>query len=152
MKKNLLQNEVAEIELNYRPRIPVSTLPKVSGSRDAAEILRSAWSNQISFREEFWAMYLNRANRVLAVYKISEGGSTATIADPRIIFSAALQINAHAIILAHNHPSGNLSPSDQDRRLTKQLCAAGEVLEIKVIDHIILTQDSFLSFADEGHI
>ncbi len=150
MKKNLLSNEVAEIELNYLPRISVSTLPKVSASREAAAILRSIWSNKIAYREEFWAMYLNRANRILAVYKISEGGCTGTVVDLKQIYQAALLVNAQAIILSHNHPSGNLSPSESDKVLTRNIVAAGRTLEISVLDHIIMTQDSFLSMADEG--
>lgn len=150
MNKNLLSNEVAEIELNYLPRISISTLPKVSASRDAAAILRSTWSNKIAYREEFRVIYLNRANRVLAVYKISEGGCTGTVADIKQIFQAALLVNAQAIILSHNHPSGNLSPSESDKALTRNIVAAGRTLEISVLDHIIMTQDSFISLADEG--
>ncbi len=150
MKKDLLNNEIAEVELTYRRTIPVSQLPVIKGSKDAETIFRSIWSQHMAFKEEFWAMYLNRANRVLAVIKIGEGGYTGTIADPRLIFGGALTIAACGIIVAHNHPSGKLQPSDPDRSLTKNLVAGGKILEIQVLDHLILTDEGYMSFSDEG--
>jgi DNA repair protein RadC len=96
-------------------------------------------------------MYLNQSNRVLGVYPLSTGGVTGTIADPRLIFSVALKINAAGIILSHNHPSGNLSPSKADKDLTDKIKEGSKLLDVKLLDHIIVTpENTYYSFADEG--
>jgi DNA repair protein RadC len=101
--------------------------------------------------EEFWIIYLNRKNDVLNYNRISIGGITGTVVDPRLIFASALKVNACcSIILAHNHPSGNLNPSESDRKLTRQMVEAGKILEIDVIDHVIITDRGFYSFLDNG--
>lgn len=125
-------------------------MPKVTCSNDAVEVLRSIWSDQIEYREEFVILCLNRANKVLGYSRISSGGTTGTVADPKIIFQIALKSNASSIILAHNHPSGNSKPSESDTKLTDKLKNAGQLLDIPVLDHVILTNESFFSFADEG--
>ena len=104
----------------------------------------------MEFKEEFYVILLNRANKVLGWYKVSEGGMSGTVVDPKLIFSIALKGLACSIVLAHNHPSGNLQPSSQDITLTKRLKAAGELLEIPVLDHLILSNEGFYSFSDEG--
>ena len=123
---------------------------KVVSSKDGEEILRNIWSNAIELREEFYMLLLNRANKVLGFYRISEGGTAGTVVDPKLIFSVALKCHASSIILAHNHPSGNTQPSEADLKLTKNLISGGKILEISVLDHLILTSESFFSFADEG--
>ena len=95
-------------------------------------------------------LLLNRANKVLGIVEISKGGTAGTVVDPKIVFAAAIKTNCSAIILAHNHPSGNLRPSDQDIRLTRKLKECGNLLEINVWDHLIITREGYLSFADEG--
>lgn len=100
--------------------------------------------------EEFWILYLNRANKIMSVEKISKGGITGTVADPRLIFGRALDIKACGVILVHNHPSGSTRPSNQDLELTKKLKSAGQLLDIQVMDHLIVTEDTYYSFADEG--
>ncbi|MFM1932208.1 MAG: hypothetical protein RL226_1511 [Bacteroidota bacterium] len=100
--------------------------------------------------EEFWVLFLNRANRVVGKEMISKGGVAATIADPRIIFERALLNKAAAIIVAHNHPSGNVSPSKQDEDITRKLVQAGMLLDLQVLDHLIIGNGVFYSFADEG--
>ena len=123
----------------------------VSCSRDAEEILRSIWNEGlIELKEEFYILLLSRSNKVKGYYKVSEGGVSGTVVDPKIVFSVALKCTACGIILAHNHPSGNLAPSVQDSELTKKLIAGGKLLEISVLDHLILTTDGYYSFADEG--
>ena len=102
--------------------------------------------------EEFWILILNRANQVVEVKSISRGGVSGTIADAKIIFRAALVKLGSAIILGHNHPSGNLTPSLADKNLTKTLVQAGEVLNVKVLDHLIIGGNNYFSFADEGLI
>jgi DNA repair protein RadC len=101
-------------------------------------------------REEFWVVLLNRANRVIRKERVSSGGVSGTVADPKIIFKAALDQYASSVILVHNHPSGNLKPSQADVNLTRKMKHAGELLEIPVLDHIIFGDEGYLSFADEG--
>ncbi|GHM99497.1 DNA repair protein RadC [Cytophagales bacterium WSM2-2] len=102
--------------------------------------------------EEFWVLLLNRANRLIKKKRVSEGGVSGTVADPKIIFKLALDELASGIIVAHNHPSGNLKPSESDITLTKKLKEGGKLLEINVLDHIIAGHNQYLSFADEGLI
>lgn len=142
--------QFAEISINYRPLNTYSELPKVTESQTSYKILRTHWSDKIEYREEFLILLLNRASKVLGFVKISEGGTAQTTLDPKMIFQSALKANASYIILAHNHPSGNLKPSDADIRTTKKMVEAGKVLNIEILDHIILTENSYFSFADEG--
>lgn len=123
---------------------------KITSANDVISILREIWSSQIEIREEFIVLLLDRSNRVLGYQLISKGGTTGTVADVKLIFSVALKALASAIIVAHNHPSGNLKPSDADIRLTQKIKAAGNQLDITLLDHIILTKESFYSFAEEG--
>lgn len=100
--------------------------------------------------EQFWIMLLNNANKVIRLEKIGIGGMTGTTADPKKIFKAALENNAASIMLCHNHPSGNIYPSNADKQITNNLKKAGQFLEIKILDHIIIGNDNYFSFADEG--
>lgn len=102
--------------------------------------------------EEFWLLMLNRANRVLGRYKVSQGGLSGTVIDTRIILKKALDNLASSIIVCHNHPSGNMQPSDADVKITEKLKKAAEMLEIKLLDHVIIADKSYFSFADEGLI
>ncbi|MFN8166698.1 MAG: DNA repair protein RadC [Bacteroidia bacterium] len=140
---------LAALELGKRRRdSPDGQKQKITSSSDAAEIFQPLLGDLL--HEEFWVLFLNRANLVLNKQQISTGGMSGTVADPRIIFKAALDQKAVSIILCHNHPSGNLQPSQSDIQLTKNLFEAGKVLEIMVLDHLIVTQGGFYSFADEG--
>ena len=143
-------NKISEIAVSYRPSI--GRKPIIVSAYDAYTELKSFYDDStIGLKESFYVMYLNQSNRVLGVYPLSTGGVTGTIADPRLIFSVALKINAAGIILSHNHPSGNLSPSVADKELTNKIKEAGKLLDIKVFDHIIVSpENSFYSFADEG--
>ena len=145
-----MQN-IAEISIKYEPNFKMSELPKVSSSKDAYDILSDSWED-IVYRESFKILLLNRGNKVLGISTISKGGISGTAADPKIIFQIAIKANASSIILAHNHPSGNLKYSTQDLALTKKIIAAGKMLEIEVLDHIILTDSGYYSFADYGMI
>lgn len=100
--------------------------------------------------EEFWVVYLNNSNKVIDKFQLSKGGITGTLVDVRLALKRALELGATSIILTHNHPSGNLSPSTADKQLTQKLKTAGESLDIKVLDHVIVTEKSYFSFADEG--
>lgn len=145
--------QVAEISISYSSIVKPSQRPKIGSSRDAYEIMRDNWNEgSIEHREEMRIMLLNRMNKVLGVYLVSVGGFAGTVCDPKVIFQAALKANASSIILAHNHPSGNLKPSDADLKLTEKLKKGGLLLDIAVLDHLILTEEAYLSFADEGLI
>lgn len=148
---NLFQ--LSEIKVSYLPKFRASERPKINGSKHAYEILYNNWDQGIiEMREQMKVILLNRANHVLGIYDVSIGGQAGTICDPKIIFSVALKANAAGIILAHNHPSGNLKPSQQDIQITRKLVEAGKMLELPVIDHLIMTKRGYYSFGDEGLI
>ena len=122
--------------------------PSITRSADAYALMKSELLDKK--REEFWVLLLNRANKLTGRIPVSTGGVSGTVADPKIIFKPALEALASSVILVHNHPSGNLKPSDADLKLTRKLKAAGELLEIAVLDHLIFSDDGYFSFADEG--
>jgi DNA repair protein RadC len=145
--------QVAEVQLTYRTKVKPSERPKISCSKDIHEILKQIWNeNTVEMREEFKVLLLNRANKLLGIYTVSKGGVSGTVADPKLIFVAALKGLASGLIIAHNHPSGNLKPSQSDIDLTKKLKEGGRLLEIPILDHIIYTVEGYYSFADEGMI
>lgn len=148
MKK--MSNNVAEIEVVYKPAI--SDKPIISSSLDAYNVLVKFFPIEtLSLQERFVAMYLNRSNRVIGVYPMSVGGITGTVVDVRLLLSVALKTAATGIILAHNHPSGNLKPSEADKDLTNKIKKASEYMDIKLLDHlIIVSTDKFLSFSEDG--
>ncbi len=122
----------------------------ISGSQSAYQLIRAQL--QDIPHEEFWALYLNRANKLLRIENISKGGITGTVADGRIIFTRALELKSTGIILVHNHPSGSLKPSSQDMDLTRKMKLAGQSLDIQILDHLIISDQGYYSFADEGTI
>ena len=140
------------MDLIYRNKVPVSERVSVKASSDAWDILNPFFEDFMDHHERMYAIFMNRSNQVLAVKHISTGGTIGTIADPKIIFQTALKLNAMGIILAHNHPSGGFVPSDPDIRLTRQIRDAGKLLEIELLDHLIISQAGYYSFADEGMI
>ncbi|WP_439487463.1 JAB domain-containing protein [Algoriphagus sp.] len=145
--------EVAEIKLSYSAKVKNSLRPKVGSSRQVYEVFAQAWdTDRIEFVEEFKVMLLSRANRVLGIVTISSGGTAGTVVDVKLVYAAAIKANASSVILAHNHPSGNLLPSEQDKRLTQRIKQAGNILDIPVLDHVIMTADGYYSFADEGEL
>lgn len=147
-KKNY---QVAEIQITYKSAVKPSMRPKVSASKDAYGLLLENWDEtKLELNEQFKIMLLNRANKVLGIFEASSGGMSGTVADPKLIFGAAIKAAACGMILAHNHPSGNLQPSQADIDLTKKLKEGGKLLEIQILDHIILTSEGYFSFADEG--
>ena len=144
-------NQVAEVELIYKTKVKASERPFIKTSKDGYDLLLKTWDeNKIDFVEQFKVLFLNRANRVLGIYEVSSGGITGTVADPRLIFVAALRANACSIMISHNHPSGNLKPSLPDEQLTQKIKQAGMFLDITLLDHIIVTTEGYYSFADEG--
>lgn len=155
MKKQLVQldvfrNQVAEVQLTYRSNIRPSDRKQFHGAEEVYNLIRPFFDEAIEYREMAVMLLHNRANRVLGVMELSIGGTVSTTMDVRMIFQAALKANATGIILAHNHPSGNKSASQADMTVTKQIKEAGKLLEIQVTDHLILTPEGFMSFANEG--
>ena len=143
--------KVGEVELIYKSTS--KSRNKIYGSEDAYKYLLPTYKKgTICYKEYFKVLFLNQANQVLGYTLISEGGITETSVDVRVILQAALLTNSVAIILAHNHPSGNLKPSRQDMEITKQVKDAARLMRITVIDHLILTDAGYYSFSDEGQL
>lgn len=151
--KNVSKNEVSDISIVYKSKTDISAAPQISSSLTAYGILKEKFNaGTIEHHECFKVLLLNRSNKVLACASVSEGGKAATCIDVSIILQYALLANASSIILAHNHPSGNTDPSEADFEITNKVKEAAKYLEVMVLDHIILTKDSFYSFADNGDI
>jgi DNA repair protein RadC len=140
----------AKVRLVYSKKLKNSERPKITSQEDAANLFRAVWSSQMEIKEEFMVLLLDKSHRVLGYQHLSKGGLDGTVVDARIVFAAALQSLASAIILAHNHPSGNLKPSGADKQITLRIKRLAELHGIKLLDHIILTKESYTSFADEG--
>ncbi|MGO4906103.1 RadC family protein [Flavobacterium sp. W20_MBD1_R3] len=140
---------IAALELGRRRRGEDAVeLKKITSSKIIFEIMQPIIGELP--HEEFWIIYMNNSNKVIAKSQLSKGGITGTLVDVRIVFKTALEMGATALILCHNHPSGTLIPSDADKQITRKLKLAGDSLEIKVLDHLIVTETSYYSFADEG--
>lgn len=139
----------AALELGRRRRFSEALeKPSIKNSQIAYECFYAHLSDLN--HEQFWIMLLNNANKVIKLEKIGVGGMTGTTADPKKIFKCALENNAASVMLCHNHPSGNVIPSNADKQITNNLTKAGQFLQIKILDHIIIGNDNYFSFADEG--
>jgi DNA repair protein RadC len=142
---------VAALELGRRRKeVDIEEKPKITTSKDAFDLIKGDLMDLP--HEEFWVLLLNRANRVIKKKRVSEGGVSGTVADPKIIFKMALEELACGIVMAHNHPSSNLTPSQSDRDLTKKMKEAGKFLDVQLFDHIIVAGNKYFSFADEGFV
>ena len=142
---------MAAMELGRRRKLAdVMNRPKVTQSADVYEIFKPMLAD-LPY-EEFWVILLNRSNKIIAKEKISQGGVSGTVTDIRLILKKAIEKLACSLILCHNHPSGNLKPSESDISITKKLSEAGKLMEVNVLDHIIVTDQAFYSFADEGYM
>jgi DNA repair protein RadC len=142
---------VAALELGRRRKeLQPEERPKIEASRSAFDLIKSDLMDLP--HEEFWVILLNRANRLIRTKRVSGGGVSGTVADPKIIFKLALEELASGMIVVHNHPSGNLTPSQSDIALTKKLKEGGKLLEITLLDHLIVSNEKYLSFADDGLI
>ncbi len=143
--------KVSEVELVYKTKVKASQRPQVTSSKQGYELLKRTWDKfKIELFEQCKVLLLNQAGKVLGIYEASAGGATGTVADPKLIFIAALKAAASSIILAHNHPSGSIKPSRADIELTRKIKGGGNLLDITVLDHLIITKEVFYSFADEG--
>ncbi|TWF31730.1 DNA repair protein RadC [Chitinophaga polysaccharea] len=146
------QYEVSEIEVIIKRSYNITKRPKINSSSDAADIFRELWDNdRIELQEQFKVMYLNQQNSILGVYQLSTGGMTSTVVDIRLLFGAAVKLAATKIILAHNHPSESLKPSQADIRVTRKIRDAAAVMDIELMDHIIITpSNGYFSLAEDG--
>ena len=143
---------VAEVQLSYKRTISFNEQKQILSSKDSYDfLLKEVYEDLIiDLKECFYVLFLNRNNRVIGYYKVSEGGTAGTVIDAKLIFSAALKVMASSMILSHNHPSGSIKPSEADKEMTKKLVDAGKILDIRVLDHIIVTDFFYYSFVDEG--
>ena len=142
---------VSEIELIYKTKVKNSERPQIKSSKDAYKLVLSTWDyNEIEFFEQFKVLLLNQAHKALGIYEISSGGIAGTVVDLRLIFSAALKTNVTSLMMIHNHPSGNLTASEADKQITRKVKEAGRLLDITLLDSLIITPESYYSFADEG--
>ena len=147
-----MKTKVNEITVSYKGNFKTNESPKITSSSDAGELLFENWNkNKIGLQESFKVILLNNANKVKGIYEVSSGGIIGTLVDIRILFAVVLKSVSTAVIIGHNHPSGTLRPSEADKNITRKIAKAGELLDIKVLDHIILTPDgNYFSFSDEG--
>jgi DNA repair protein RadC len=150
--KTQQQITVSEVQLIYKNKVKASDRIKIACSRDAYKVFMDNWNPKIiEFVEEFKVLLMNRSNSVLGILEISKGGISGTITDVRVVFQAAIKGNASGIICAHNHPSGNLNPSESDNKITQKIKEAGNIMDISLLDHIILSSEgNYYSFADNG--
>jgi DNA repair protein RadC len=141
----------AALELGRRRKLAeVPELPQIKCSKDVADIFQPLLSDIP--HEEFWILFLNRSNKVINRIRISQGGVSGTVTDVRIIMKKAIELLASGIIVCHNHPSGNLNPSESDTKITQKIKEAGNIMDIQLLDHLIVTDKSYYSFADNGLI
>ena len=142
---------ITALELSKRRQLEIALeKPKITCSKDGFNIMQSIIGDLE--HEEFWVLFLNNSNKVLSKNQISKGGLTATIVDIRLLFKQAIELSSVAMIVCHNHPSGKLQPSNADKQLTQKIKQAGVTLDIKLLDHLIITEKAYFSFADEGLI
>lgn len=140
---------IAAMELGRRRRTEeVVDLTKITSSQTIFQIMQPIIGELP--HEEFWIIYLNNSNKVISKSQLSKGGITGTLVDTRLVFKVALEMGATSLILCHNHPSGTILPSDADKLITKKLKLAGDSLDVKVLDHLIITETKYYSFVDEG--
>lgn len=141
--------EIAEIKVSYSNNLKDTV--QISDSNSAYKVLLESWNKDtLELQEEFKVILLNRNNKALGIYNLSKGGTSSTTVDIKLIFAVALKSNAHSIILGHNHPSGNLKPSDADKNITAKIKKAGQYLDISLLDHLIITKTNYYSFSDKG--
>ena len=146
------QTTIAEVRLVYWTKIKASERLQIKCSKDAFDIFMENWDlDTIEHIEDFKILLMNRSNSVLGIMSVSKGGLSGTVTDVLLIYQGAIKANASGIIVCHNHPSGNLNQSESDTKLTHKIKEAGNLLDIQLLDHLILTMDgNYYSFADNG--
>jgi DNA repair protein RadC len=139
----------ASLELGRRRKMAeVQVVPQIRSSKDVADIFQPLLSDLV--HEEFWILFLNRSNKVINRMKLSQGGISGTVTDVRIVMKKAIEYLASGIIVCHNHPSGNLNPSESDSKITQKIKEAGNLMDIQLLDHLIISDKDYYSFADNG--
>lgn len=141
---------MSELEIAYKVKMTIGA--KITGSTSAIKILRDIFPKSMNYREHFFTVYLDKANNPIGWQHVSSGGVSGTVSDIKVIMAGALLSGASHMILAHNHPSGNINASQADQTVTKRIKQAAEYMDIKLLDHIILTDSEYNSFADNGDI
>ena len=146
--------QVSELTVSYKPKVKAADRYSIHYPQDAYKLLMEQAFNDdiLEYKEYFKLILLNAANKVLGITTISEGGMDGTVVDVRLIMQTALLAHSSSIILAHNHPSGQLKPSPQDDRITKKIKEAAKLMDIRIQDHLIVTGDNYYSYADEGRL
>ncbi len=139
-----------EISVSYSHRLRVSEQSKITCSKDVYVLVYPGWIIDVDYRESFNILLLSRSNRVIGMSNLFVWGLSGVVVNPKLVFQVALKCNAASIIAIHNHPSGNLNASDTDLKLTRKLIDAGKILDLPVLDHVIITSESYYSLADEG--
>ncbi len=146
------QTTISEVQLVYRTKVKASERQQIKSSKDAFDIFMESWDRDtVEYVEEFKLLLMNRSNAVLGILAVSKGGISGTVTDVRIIMQAAIKANASGIIVCHNHPSGNLNPSESDTKITRKIKEAGTIMDIQLLDHLIIVpEEKYYSMADEG--
>lgn len=146
--------QVSELTISYKPKVKATDRYTIRFSQDAYKLLMEQAFNDdtLEYKEYFKLILLNKGNKVLGVTTISEGGIDGTVVDVRLIMQTALLAHSSAIILAHNHPAGGLTPSSYDNEVTKKIKEAAKLMDIKLYDHLIVTRQNYYSYADEGRL
>jgi len=142
--------KIPEITVSYKDNVKTSERAVINSSKDAVNILAVAFENCMEHHEEVYVLFLNRANRVLGISNVAKGGIAGAYIDVKIILQTALKVSASAIMLSHNHPSGSTKPSSDDLVMTHKIQRGCEAIGIKLLDHVIMTEENYCSFADEG--
>ena len=145
--------EVSEITVAYHPKRKISEQPTIVSSSSAYECFMKVLDKDLlQFQEQALAIFLNAGNKLLGIHHLSRGGITGTVMDPRVLFAIALKAGASQIIIAHTHPSGQLTPSNADKRMTERIKQAGQLLDIKLLDHLIISAEGYTSMAEERYL
>lgn len=144
---------ISEIGIYYKSKVPYRDRISINSPDMAYEVLKRAWDqNKIELLEEFKILLVDNKSNCLGIVDIASGSINSCIVDPRLLFSAALKARASGIILAHNHPSGNVFPSENDKKLTEKIRQGAEILNIAILDHLIVSPHNYYSFAEKGLI
>lgn len=149
--KKVIPNAVSKVTIHYEPAVKTSEMHTVSSAEEIADLVRGYWED-LEYRESFYVLLLNKANKVLGLNKTFAGGIDLMSVDIKVILQLALTSNAASIVIMHNHPSGSLTRSQQDDAITKRIKNACALCEVKLLDHIILTGESHVSYASEGEL
>ena len=152
MEKQKNLSNLGEIEVSYRYDNALADRPIIKSADDAIDVIKNLYHlDRIGLQEQFVIVFLNRANKVIGSSNLFVGGLTGTVVDIKLVLAIGLKLMASSIIISHNHPSGNIKPSEEDKKITNKLCDASKLLEIQLLDHLVVTPDmKYFSFANEG--